>query len=229
MNRRLTALTLVAALGLFACPKPVITPPTPTEPPPPPPVRVPQGCLDNLAGSYRHAQNPSFQYQAFDDGGTLQLFVQRPTLDGGFSSEDGGAVITLTRSPNGFTGATEAQVFTPRGAKCRVGFPTDVTSCFDGGIGLRAAVSASVDETCQTPKKVAPAPKLDHLLLKIAVAPSEEDAGSQTTETPVDANHSPTEDGGVGSSRANRPPTADAGNPLSVSFAADAGSSDGGL
>lgn len=252
MFRRSTLLVLLAAGAFTACPKPVVTPPLPEVPPPPPPVRIPEGCEVSQAGQYRHSQNASFRYRADDDGGFLQLLVERPTLDGGFAAEDGGATISLTRTPNGFLGSTEATVFTPRGARCPVSFPTEVVGCPDGGLVLRAAVTASVDDNCQLPKKVAPAPKLEHLLVRVSneePAPRVIDAGvpvigapvfvdagvavdldagaadAGLTSVPVDAGHPPAQKVALdGGTRTPRRVSADGGTPAPRKRATDAGS-----
>jgi hypothetical protein len=60
--------------------------PTPVAPPaPPPPPNVPVGCLADLSGSWVHATDPSYRYEATDDGGTLTLVVSRfIVVDAGF-------------------------------------------------------------------------------------------------------------------------------------------------
>lgn len=64
------------------------TPQPPPEPPlpPAPAVKVPEGCLDSFAGSWVHANDRSYRYEAVDDGGTLTLVVShQPVVDAGFS------------------------------------------------------------------------------------------------------------------------------------------------
>jgi hypothetical protein len=47
---------------------------------------VPEGCLDSLAGSWVHATDPGYRYEAEDDGGSLTLLVFHvPAVDAGFS------------------------------------------------------------------------------------------------------------------------------------------------
>jgi hypothetical protein len=60
--------------------------PTPVAPPPPPPPpNVPAGCLGDLSGAWVHATDPSYRYDATDDGGTLTLVVSRFfAVDAGF-------------------------------------------------------------------------------------------------------------------------------------------------
>lgn len=178
--RSVGTLTVVAAaLLLFACPKKLETVPGEVAPARavPPSIRVPPGCEAPVEGTFVHAQNGDYRYRAQDDGGALLLLVERPTADGGIApDEDGGTFVLLNRTPNGFTGATEAVVFTQRGVRCRVAFPTDVTSCTDGDLVLRSAASGSVDEQCRAPERAALAARVEHRLVRIALQP--QDAGS---------------------------------------------------
>lgn len=74
---------LSPVLLLAACVR--TTPQPPSSPPPPPPVVVPAGCTASLEGPWRHAEDPSFRYEAQDDGGTLTLVVFRElVVDAGF-------------------------------------------------------------------------------------------------------------------------------------------------
>jgi hypothetical protein len=47
---------------------------------------VPAGCLENLSGAWLHDEDPSWRYDALDDGGTVTLVVTRLELpiDAGF-------------------------------------------------------------------------------------------------------------------------------------------------
>ncbi len=70
-------------LLLCACARPERSP---TPPTPPPPVNVPAGCLGDLSGTWLHDEDPSWRYDAVDDGGTVTLVVSRVDLpvDAGF-------------------------------------------------------------------------------------------------------------------------------------------------
>jgi hypothetical protein len=66
----------------------VRTSPQPAPPPQPPAplVKVPEGCLSSLEGTWVHASDPSYEYLADDDGGTLSMVVKRRFVaDAGFS------------------------------------------------------------------------------------------------------------------------------------------------
>lgn len=72
-------------LLLAACVRTTPQPP-PQLPPPPPAFVVPPGCLQPLSGSWVHASDPSYRYEAEDDGGTLTLSVTHTlAVDAGFS------------------------------------------------------------------------------------------------------------------------------------------------
>jgi hypothetical protein len=190
VNARFVApITVVAvALLLSACPKQVETTPQPVTPsrPTPPPIRVPEGCEALIEGRFVHSQNAAYRYLAQDDGGTLLLLVERASADGGVMNDsDAGTVITLNRTPNGFNGSTEALVFTQRGARCRVSFPTDVVACEDGAVVLRSAASGSVDEQCRAPAKLPPAARVEHRLVRAGMMSADagvRDAGSSSSD-----------------------------------------------
>src|SRR5260221_6965186 len=84
------------ALVVIGC----VTPPVvekKLEPPPPPPIRIPPGCEADQSGVWVHSQNATFSYLARDDGGTLELDLDR-------KSDDAGVRIVVTRGPEGFLG-----------------------------------------------------------------------------------------------------------------------------
>lgn len=196
MKSLATALVVLAAFALCACPRPVVTLPDPViETPKPPPIRVPEGCVDPQLGIFVHAQNKAFRYRAEDDGGTLLLFVERPMSDGGLAQPngDGGTVISLQRTPHGFSGVTDAVVFTQRGVRCRVSFPTELAACSDGGLLLRSAASTSVDETCRAPSNAPASPRIEQRLVRVDLSsPVAPDAGGGRP----DAGDAPSQDGG---------------------------------
>jgi hypothetical protein len=233
MRRRFV---LLSALALTGCPRT-----TPQPPPPvvaPPPVHVPDGCLQTFTGRWVDERDPSFTYEAEDDGGTLVLHVSRQfNLDAGFvprrfshadaGSPDAGAHpkdggvpardaglhvdagaldaaapdagtldagctdagadagpapglapplddadagfaprVTLRRTADGFSGLVEAELPHPTGRLCRASFVTTVLSCADGGLTLESEGTASLSDTCQPPLRPAPAPKLQHRLVR---------------------------------------------------------------
>ena len=166
---------LVLLLLAVACVR--TTPQPPPEPPAPPAlaVVVPAGCLDSLAGSWIHATDPAYRYEAQDDGGTLTLVVSHLlVVDAGFSPRrfralDGGvdagapldagpelesAVrVTLERTAHGFVGATLAPLTHPSGRLCEGRFPTTVLSCADGGLLLETQRSTALGDACQAPAR----------------------------------------------------------------------------
>ncbi|MFZ5443027.1 MAG: hypothetical protein ACOZQL_23675 [Myxococcota bacterium] len=182
-------------LVLVSC---VRTSPQPPPEPPPviPTVRVPEGCLEDLSGAWRHADDPAFTYLAADDGGSLSLqLTHRAAPDAGFvprkfrrdagadavdagnepldagSSEDAGspaATIELLRSADGFAGATRALLRHPGGRLCEARFPTRVVSCADGGLLLETSASVSLGDGCQAPAVPAEQPPERHLLIRPA-------------------------------------------------------------
>lgn len=152
--------------------------PAPELPPPHPAVRVPAGCLDSLAGSWVHASDRSYRYEAEDDGGTLTLVVShvlvpdagfsprrfRPVADAGAGLDagaetDAGLVtpspvrVELQRTPEGFVGATIAPLAHPTGRVCEGRFPTTVLSCADGGLLLESQSATALGDACQAPAR----------------------------------------------------------------------------
>ncbi len=93
---------------------------------------------------------------AVSEGGALR----------GVATADGGTFIVLHRTSGGFTGVTQTWGFTTAGQTCPVEFATDVLSCADGGLTLRAEASASIDEACNPVHRGAPSPKVDHRLIR---------------------------------------------------------------
>ncbi len=171
------------------------TPQPAAEPPPPPPpaVLVPAGCLDSLAGSWIHASDRSYRYEAEDDGGTLTLVVSHvPVVDAGFSPRrfrplaeagvdggvdaglepDAGLVapspvrVELRRTANGFVGATVAPLTHPTGRVCEGRFPTTVLSCADGGLLLESQSATALGDACQAPARPLGLVTQQHQLLR---------------------------------------------------------------
>jgi hypothetical protein len=165
-------------LALAACVR------TTPQPPPqpaviPPAFVVPEGCLAPLGGSWVHATDRSYRYEAEDDGGTLTLFVTHvQVIDAGFSprrfrlTDAGldGAVdagpevvdaglpsspwvrVELRRTASGFSGATLAPLAHPSGRVCEARFPTTVLSC-DGGLLLETQSATALGDACQAPAR----------------------------------------------------------------------------
>lgn len=122
--------------------------------PPPPEMRaprIPSGCEVNLSGEYRFKGREDWRYLADDDGGTLVLHPVRTLADGGLGPErpDGGTLILLERTPDGFVGAAHAVAWPSRSLACAVSFPTEVTACRGEALLLKTADAVAVDEACR--------------------------------------------------------------------------------
>src|SRR5689334_6021518 len=119
-------------------------------PPGVPPVQVPEGCLRDQSGEYRHAENAAYRYRGRDDGGTLVLILEEgPPADGGTRPALAAAPrVVLERTSHGFVGRTEAKAFAGSGQSCAVSFPTEVVACAPDALTLRAAMSAQLNELC---------------------------------------------------------------------------------
>ncbi len=128
---------------------------------------IPAGCEANLAGTYRHADDDSFRYDATDDGRTLTLEVRRSWPDAG-SPADGGssARVVLRRSAQGFVGETRTPRPGREGTSCEVALPAQVTACLDAGIRLRIVERLRVDAACAPAEAAEPA-RGEHLLLRL--------------------------------------------------------------
>ncbi len=127
-----------------------------------------------------HEADESFRYRGRDDGGTLTLTVERPPVsDGGTADVD----IVLVRSGEGFVGEVRGRAVTPSGRICPVAFPTELKACADGGIVLRSAERAAVDEWCRPVDAGEAPPMREHRLIR-AVAP---DGGLAQSELGPDA------------------------------------------
>lgn len=136
---------LCSAVLLFACAHGA---PKPVAPPPAPGPHVPPGCEQNLTGRYQHARDPAYVYDGQDDGGTLVLALKRtdtPPSDAGWASTR----IVLTRTPDGFNGATRTTAFNSLHQSCAVALPTQLIACGDGGLTLRSAEKLAIDPSCQ--------------------------------------------------------------------------------
>jgi hypothetical protein len=165
---------------LLSCTPRSLAPPHPAISTPPA-SRVPFGCERNLSGDYRHAQNPSFRYRATDDGGTLTLDVERGRSDAG--PDELSTTILLTRSAEGFSGATLASVHSPGGSLCAVEFRTAVLACDDAGLLLQAEAAATLDEACRAPAQRQAGTWVEQRLLR-SPAPSPSMAPSPTPGSP---------------------------------------------
>ncbi|MDP1826414.1 MAG: hypothetical protein Q8L48_24310 [Archangium sp.] len=171
MARRLLPLLIIAA-----CVRTTPQPPPEPSPPPAPVFLVPPGCLAPLSGTWVHATNPAYRYEADDDGGTVTLVVSRQyVVDAGFSPRrfrqvDGGVDagievdagqqaaaspvrVELQRTGNGFSGATLAPLIHPSGRVCEGRFPTTVLSCADGGLLLETQSATALGDACQAPAR----------------------------------------------------------------------------
>jgi hypothetical protein len=177
------ALSGLASAGLVACPS--------HAPVGPPPVHVPPGCERSQAGEYHHVGNPAFRYLAEDDGRILSLHLLHAWPDGGVGgTPDGGTVmIVLSRTPEGFVGATHATGF-GAGMPCPVKFPTEVTACAPGTLTLRTVWKTSVNEACLPPPS-GPPPKWTEQVLRrgpppvMSPSPADAGAGSPDAGAPV--------------------------------------------
>ncbi len=195
MHPRFAVAVTVTLIAVAAC---VRTSPQPAQPeaPPPPVIHVPEGCTASLAGPWVHASDPSYRYDAEDDGGTLTLFVTHHFVpDAGFSPRkfrrDAGAVIDdagqpeedaglpdagdarpsairveLVRTADGFVGQTIAPLTHPSGRTCDAHFPTRVLSCTDAGLVLETHGTTALGDACQPPAKPMDVPRLEHLLIR---------------------------------------------------------------
>jgi hypothetical protein len=149
---------LCALALLAACPPRAVRPdPQPAR------VNIPEGCAENLTGLYAHADDPSWQYEAVDDGGTLALALRRTAPDGGYWDRSQEISIELSRGPSGFWG--RAAAVAPGG--CPVEFPTRLTGCADGGLQLESSAGVSIDEGCASPTGPPP-PMREHHLVPLA-------------------------------------------------------------
>jgi len=148
-------------------------------------IRVPSGCLSDLSGTYVAALNPTFNYLAADDGGTLSMAVERQG-DAGVSKPDSNPIsVTLSRTANGFVGQTRAVVYVISGLSCSVDFPTELVRCEDGGLLLRSAMSNAVaPENCRPSLAGDHWMMAEHRLIRISGPPpaGPGDAGSDSPE-----------------------------------------------
>ncbi len=219
-SRRTFGVLALVTCALSACPRP-LPGPDPLPPPPPPPVVVPEGCLDDLSGHWRHDE-PSWQYDAVDDGGTLTMTVTRfftpdagpswrkfgrprdggPLTDAGPPSDAGTpldvgprtvATVTLNRTPRGFVGEANATVTHPVGRACPGRWKTEITSCRDGGLWLRSESEVALGEGCEPPANPQPPIALEHHLTRAPSATAHPEAA-------------PAVDAGTPAPRENLPP-----------------------
>ena len=165
----IAAASLGATLGILACPP---KPPQMSRPDrnAPAPNQIPARCDADLSGTYAHGVDPSFRYQASDDGGTLLLTVERIASDGGLTntSSGTGARIQLLRTPHGFVGQTQAMVTLRSGQRCPIEFPTEMIACDDAGILLRSATAAlPPDDLCRSARAGISAATLEHRLNRL--------------------------------------------------------------
>jgi hypothetical protein len=183
---------IVVGIALTRCVTTTLRP-EPPPPPPPPSVLVPEGCLDLQDGTWVHAADPTWRYEAEDDGGALTLIVHhRAVVDAGFSPRkfrrpDGGvdagpaiedagtseelptARIELNRTDAGFLGATLTRFTHPTGRVCDVQFPTRVISCGDAGLVLDTEESTALGDACQPPARPADVSHRQHHLVRLGI------------------------------------------------------------
>jgi hypothetical protein len=118
------------------------------SPPPPEPTPGPSRldeCQRDLSGTWWHAEDEGFRYQARDDGGVLELELQRLTGDGGVETR---AELVLHRSPAGFVGAVSVPRPSADGG-CVARFAAEVVSCADAGLVVSTVARLRVNAACQ--------------------------------------------------------------------------------
>lgn len=181
---------VLSFLVLSACLQPPPLPPAPLPP------RVPEGCLAGQAGHWVLSGDPTWTYEATDDGGTLELVARRTLapLDAGFRPrrfrldagtepprppEDGGAAasasksdgilarIIAERTPEGFLGATRAPARDAQGRDCEASFRTEILECGDAGLLLKTEPSVELDERCQAIRHGTPPSFVEHRLVRV--------------------------------------------------------------
>src|SRR5438128_11706959 len=122
--RRVHVLLLAS---LSACPRPSV--PRSSQAPAVRPGVDP--CAADLSGTWVHGADPSWEYDAVDDGGTVELSVWR-RFDGGSSDAGAAASVQLRRGDGGFTGEAHALGGLPSGQTFPMTFPARVTQCSPG-------------------------------------------------------------------------------------------------
>jgi hypothetical protein len=180
-------LTVACQVGWLGCIRKPPAPPASPPSPPGPPIQVPPGCLADLSGTYVHGQNPTYRYLASDDGGTLFIAVERSRSDAGVPRLDANPVsVSLSRTPKGFIGETQAVLFVATGRACPVDFPTEIIACDDAGLILKSAISSAVDESCQPSNAPAHTVMAEHRLARAPASslpvPSSADAGAEAAQ-----------------------------------------------
>jgi hypothetical protein len=148
LPNRCVLFTCVLLCSACPRPEPAVMPKVPA--PPPRVMNVPQGCLANFGGNWRHADDQTWRYTATDAG-------QAPSPS---------AKVTLERNAEGFSGTSVADVLHPTGRICSAEYPTEVQSCSDGGLVLRAAAAVSLGDGCQTPLPPRSPVMLEHRLVR---------------------------------------------------------------
>lgn len=140
--------SIAVCVGLAGC---VRTTPQPPPPPPPPAVVVPEGCTSSLAGPWVHGSDPSFRYEAEDDGGTLTLRVfHELVVDAGFTPRrfrpvpDAGSA--LDGGPRADAGtAADAGLRGDAGSAADGGTRGDAGASSDGGDASAPADAGTLD------------------------------------------------------------------------------------
>jgi hypothetical protein len=123
-------------------------------------VKEPDPCAQDFTGDWVHAADPTWQYEARDDGGTVELVVRR------FSDAGTTAAIQLRRGDGGFAGEVRALGGLPSGNTCELTFPVRVTRCSDAGLTLLAAADGVISEGCLTPARPRNPAMLEHQLTR---------------------------------------------------------------
>lgn len=153
---------LLPLLLLCGCPKAVTAPREAA--------RVPAAkadpCAADLSGPYVHSTDPSYVYDARDDGGTVLISVSR-RFDGGSPDAGLSATMVLSRFGDaGFRGEVRALGGLPSGQTCELGYPVRVTGCVADGLTLQAAADGVIGEGCLTPARPRNPVMLDHKLTR---------------------------------------------------------------
>jgi hypothetical protein len=78
--------------------------------------------------------------------------------------EDGGVRVLLARTSNGFIGETRSY-----SGACAVSWPTEVFACFDGGLLIRSAARAAIDEACNSPPQATVPVMVEHRLVRLVL------------------------------------------------------------
>ena len=125
-------------------------------------VAAPSTGDESVAG----ATTPEPEDEEDDDAEEEDASLEEQLAEAAPARSELAPVLTLTRGPQGFAGATVAQQFLPDGTACEIPYPTTITACSDESLTISTATYVAVDAECTPAPTQGESPREEHRLVR---------------------------------------------------------------